>query len=701
MAEEVIKKLEDQLNCAICLETYIDPKELQCFHVFCRQCVVKLEVRDQQGQLSLTCPICRQATLNPANGVAGLQSAFYINRMLEIRDTFKEAKDPVEKTEGDTTYPIPPRKGYSNCPEHAEELKLFCETCGVLICCKCSIKGGKHHDHDYEPIHKAFEKCEKELTCSLEPMEEKLASVNKALVELDKHCGEISDQREAIKENMHDSIRQLIETLEVRKTQLICELHRMTQEKLKGLAVQRDQLESIQIQLSSCLEFAKERGKKGHQGEVLKMKTNLVKQVKELTTAFQPDVLKPDTEADMIFSASPDATVMCQNYGQVYTQGQPSPSRCHAKGKGLEDAVVGEKSTAIVFAVNHEGGPCTKPLKTLQSELVSEITGATVRGSVERKELNLYEISYQPTTKGRHQLHIKVDEQHIRGSPFSVAVKLPVMKLGAPIQTIDGVRPFGVTVNQRGEVVVTESDGQCVSLFSPSGEELQSFGTHGSDQGQFKCPSGIAVDGNGNILVVDSNNNRIQKFTADGQFLTAVGTRGDGPLQFYNPYGIALNASNNKVYVLDTFNDRIQVLSSDLTFSSTFGRQGSGKGQFHHPVAISCDSIGNVYVADRNNHRIQVFTAEGQFLRTFGKHGEGRGELNTPDGIAVDENDVVYVSDTYNHRISVFTSEGQFMTSFGGKGKGPGEVNCPYGLAVDDSGVVYVCDGHNNRIQMF
>ena len=97
--------------------------------------------------------------------------------MLEIRDTFKEAKDPVvsqEKTEGDTTHPIPPRKG-SNCPEHAEEeLKLFCETCGVLICCECAIRGGKHHDHDYEPIRKAFEKCERELTRSLEPMEEKL-----------------------------------------------------------------------------------------------------------------------------------------------------------------------------------------------------------------------------------------------------------------------------------------------------------------------------------------------------------------------------------------------------------------------------------------------------------------------------------------------------------------------------------------------
>ena len=358
-----------------------------------------------------------------------------------------------------------------------------------------------------------------------------------------------------------------------------------------------------------------------------------------------------------------------------------------------------EKSTAIVFAVNHKGGPCMEPLKSLQSELVSEITGATVRGSVDKKELNMYEISYQPILNGRHQLHIKVDEQHIRGSPFILAVKSPVEMLGAPIITIGGVvTPFGVTVNQRGEVMVTEVEGHCVSIFSPSGEKLRSFGTHGSGQGQFEYPRGIAVDGDGNILVVDSNNNRIQKFTADGQFLTAVG---NGPLQFKYPYGIALNASNNKVYVLDACNNCVQVLSSNLAFSSTFGRGGSAKGQFHYPVAISCDRTGNVYVADSNNHCVQVFTAEGRFLRTFGKYGEGRGELNIPYGVAVDRNGVVYVSDRNNRRISVFTSEGQFMTSFGGKGKGPGEFDDPYGLAVDNSGVVYVCDTYNNRILIF
>ena len=86
-------------------------------------------------------------------------------------------------------------------------------------------------------------------------------------------------------------------------------------EKLKALATQRDELETIQVQLKSCLEFVRESLKTSSQGEVLKMKTTVIKQVKDLTTQFQPDILKPKAEADVKFIISADITAMCQNYG--------------------------------------------------------------------------------------------------------------------------------------------------------------------------------------------------------------------------------------------------------------------------------------------------------------------------------------------------------------------------------------------------
>ena len=444
MAEQALKRLEEQLNCSICLDTFTDPKLLQCFHVYCQQCLVPLGVRDQQGQLSLTCPTCRQVTPIPPSGVAGLQSAFHINHLLEIQDSFKNLQNPpanLEGAVGGTGVENPPKNAAQFCFEHVEEeLKLYCETCGELICYKCTLKGEKHHSHDYEELDQAFENYKEEITLSIEPIKKQVVIIKKALALIEQRCGEISDLRAAIENNVHVTFRRLREVLTVRETELIDQLHKMTQGKLKGLAAKSDQIETTLAQLNSCLHFMGESIQLGNKSDVLMMKANTVHQMKELTTPFQPDTLKPNTEADMIFSALADLTAACKSYGKIFTPGSPDPSKFYATGKGLEVAVVGVKSTAILNAVSYEGKPCEEPIKSLECELVSEITSTRINCGVQRREQSQYEIRYQPTIKGRHQLHIKVEGQHIRESPSSVAVKLPVEKLGSPILTLGGVR---------------------------------------------------------------------------------------------------------------------------------------------------------------------------------------------------------------------------------------------------------------------
>ena len=164
-------------------------------------------------------------------------------------------------------------------------------------------------------------------------------------------------------------------------------------------------------------------------------------------------------------------------------------------------------------------------------ELVSEIAGTKTRGSVERKgQSNEYEISYQPTIKGRHQLHIKVEGQHIRGSPFSVSARSPVEKLGTAILTIGGLQdPTGVALNQRGEIVVTEWGGIVLLCLAPMERDL--------DLLELKA---LARDSScvlkewrwmikETFLSLITYNNRIQKFTAQGKFLKAVNTQSIRP----------------------------------------------------------------------------------------------------------------------------------------------------------------------------
>ena len=733
---EIVKKLADQLECSICLDSFTDPKLLQCFHVFCKDCLEPLVLRDQHG-LSLRCPNCRRSTLLPVNGVSGLQPAFHVHHLFEIQDALQKVKQgqegqktlcekcnkrevngfcrdcgeficntciemhqtwkelsthtviSLEQLKSDATEMVSPTKKTLYCSKHpGKELDLFCETDKELICQHCVVK--THRDHQYDLVSEAFLKHRDAIVSHLEPVRQQLNTVNKAIQGLGTTQDQLVDQRAAIEADIQRKTRQLHEAMEVRKIELIGELDKMTQQKLKTLSIQRDELELVQTRLNSCLQFVNDSLKTGSEEEILAMEKPVVLQMKEMCAQYDLSKLQPCEQADMALTASSELLPACQQFGQVYSH-PVCPEKCYATGKGLEVATVGEQSTATVHAIDAQGSKCAKPLLLIYCELVPS-SGERMKCEVKPSKSSEYQVDYRPTRRGRHQLYIKVCDQHIRGSPFAVVA---LGKLEA--LTTDPSYPWGVAVDKRGQIIIAENGGHCISIYS-SGKRIRSFGQKGSAPGQFLHPRGVAVDRAGNILIVDEDNHRIQKFTGDGKFIASVGSKGS-KLQFSHPIGIGISPSE-KVYICEEYNHQVQILNPDLTFSIGFGSQGSGNGQFRNPWGFAFDSYGNVYVADSGNHRIQVFTEEGRFLRKFGKRGGGDGELDWPAGVTIDSDNVVYVAEGDNHRISLFTSEGHFLRSFGTLGEGPGQFNQPRGIAVDKDGLVYVCDYNNKRLQI-
>ena len=607
----------------------------------------------------------------------------------------------IEEIQSDVKQLVSPKTVILCCSQHqGKDLDLYCETCEELICLHCTVN--IHKDHQCDLVRDTFERHKEEMTTCVEPVENDLSITSKAKEQLGVRMQELDDQGAAVKADIQQEIRHLQEVLEERMVEIINRVDQHVERKKKNLTAQMDEVETIETQQMSCLSFVKESLRTGSQGEVMKVKKAVIKQVKVMRDNFKPDMLPPCEPANVKFVASSELEAACKKFGEVYLQ-EASPEKCYATGKGLEVAIEpGERTTAVLHVVDDKGKACDISVDTATCEFESEITSKNTKCIVKKTEASQYEISYQPTSRGRHQLHIKVEGEHIKGSPFPVTVKLPVQKLGTPIKTISGLMgPWGVAVNKRGEIIVVEYGGHCVSIFSPAGKKIKSFGSYGSNFGQFICPNGVAVDADDNILVADLGNHRIQKFTSDVNFITAVGKVGNKQLEFKNPIGIGIHPLTSKMYAADGLNHRIQILNPDLTFSSRFGSHGRDNGQFRYPWDVAFDSTGNVYVADSNNHCIQVFTAAGEFIRKFGKKGRGNGELNWPSSISIDSDNVVYVTELYNHRVSVFTSEGKFLTSFGTGGSRPGQFYEPCGISVDKNGVVYVTDYSNTRIQIF
>ena len=211
---------------------------------------MRLVARDQQGQLSLTCPTCRQVMPIPDTGVSGLQSAFHINHLLEIVEEHKKEKDTAiaETTEGVATGVVllQQQPSHVHCTEHVdEELKLYCETCSEVICYKCVItKLGKHHSHDYQSIGEAFEKYKEKISAFFEPMGNQLTRIDQALTDLETCTTEVDVRQDIVEANIEGTVRELHIVLEARKTKLLNQLQEISRGKHKSLAAQKDQLET-------------------------------------------------------------------------------------------------------------------------------------------------------------------------------------------------------------------------------------------------------------------------------------------------------------------------------------------------------------------------------------------------------------------------------------------------------------------------
>ena len=405
------------------------------------------------------------------------------------------------------------------CSLHkGKELELYCETCEELICTHCTVK--KHRDHQYDLISNMFEKHKAEMVACLKPVEDQLGIANKALEQIEQCSTIIDEKRVETKTEVKTIFRQLHQMLEAREVELTDKIDEISNQKQKNLAAQKDKVETIQTQLVSCLSFVRESLRTGSQGEVMKIKKTVMKQIKEMTDNFKSNRLSPCETADLKFVPSPKLAQACQEFGEVYARNIFS-EKCYATGKGLELAKVDERATAVINIVDDKEKACAASVEAVMCEFVSIANDKTTKCSIKAVEASQFEISYQPTSRGRHQLHIKVEGEHIKGSPFTVTV---IKKLGTPVRVISGLsNPWGVTVNQRGEIIVAESSVHRISIFSPTGEKLQSFSSQGSGQGQFNEPRGVAVDNDGNILVVDGGNKRIQKFTSDGKLVMVVG----------------------------------------------------------------------------------------------------------------------------------------------------------------------------------
>eukprot|EP00058_Branchiostoma_floridae_P002395 XP_002587883.1 hypothetical protein BRAFLDRAFT_87270 [Branchiostoma floridae] len=114
--------------------------------------------------------------------------------------------------------------------------------------------------------------------------------------------------------------------------------------------------------------------------------------------------------------------------------------------------------------------------------------------------------------------------------------------------------PQCITVDEEGNILVSDFGNHCVYVYKEDGQFLFQFGGLGSE-GQLKGPRGICTDRAGNIIVADMENGRVEMFDKTGKFLKHIATGISSPCAVtMAPQGqLVVTDMNNTISVFHTY----------------------------------------------------------------------------------------------------------------------------------------------------
>ena len=513
--------------------------------------------------------------------------------------------------------------------------------------------------------------------------QKKRAQAKKSEIEkLNERYNEVLEQAACVRENVLEYADSVHAAIEAKKLEILDNLERKTKSTLEQIEIHRN---DTQKGFQLC------------ESDIEKTETL----IKLCTSA---EIMQPNDILDKIFkdeNINHDDTAECE---------RSFPRLCFVKNQKLFDLASREKlvplnilpspgrnnqvlmEKASVTTRNAEGQQCHDDYDSVTLEISNrQSNNCAAEVQVQDNKDGNYKVIYFAKETGTCSASVKVNGEHIRGSPFEVQVRprqfRPVLSFGEQILK----NPWGVAVNEQDEIAVSDVGNHKIHLFKSDGTHIQSFGGEGTQQGEFKRPVGIAFHGN-NIIVAEQGNHRVQQVSKQGQYLSYFGEKGRLDHQLTTSSGLSIN-SNDNILVADSKN---KCFSAAGQFLSKFGREGSFIRPFH------CIQHENyLIVSDKGDHCVKLFDRKGNFLYKFGKEGNADGEFNEPHCLFMNKAGHLMVCDTLNHRVQVFELSGKFVTKFGTKGSGMGEFNKPVSAAVLSDGKIIVTDFLNHRVQLF
>ena len=721
------------------MSKYTDPKQLPCLHSFCLHCLNGIQ-RTSGRRDKIACPECRQEFKIPENGnLAALPTNFRINSLLDVlaikecsttgvkcgncdertkqshycfqcyafwceeciglHNRMKANKDhyalALEDFQDQDFENILKRPEYCAMPGHEKKkIKLFCKICKVAICNACAFTD--HDGHGKILLEQAANERKLRVKSAIESQRKKAQTKRSKITKLDESLSEVQEQAARVKRNVQEYADSIHAAIEAKKLEIFDDVERRTKASLQETEKQKEEIEEQATRCESEIEDGETLLKRSTSAQLMQPNELMDKILKEEN--FQEDSDRDDGFFREFYFVTNHKLLDLVSVEQIGSlrESQTRAQQSSPDGKRISEAIVGLEAQLVVTTRNKKCQQCYDNNDCVTLEIRNrQGDNCAAEVQVQDNKDGTYKIKYFVKEAGTCSASVKVNGEHIRDSPFEVQVKprqfRPVLSFGEQILKF----PWGVAVNERDEIAVSDVGNHKIHLFQRDGTHIKSFGEHGAQHGEFDCPCGIVFHGANIVVAEQSLNSRVQELSREGGYLHHFGGKGSLDHQLHFPAGLSID-SNGNIIVADMGNKLIKIFSAAGQFLNKLSTEGSSTKPYH---CIQHDNY--LIVSDNGDHFVKLFDRKGNFLYKFGKKGNADGGFDPPSCLSMNKAGHLMVCDCDNHRIQVFDLSGKFVATFGTKGRGMGEFNLPVSAAVLSDGKIVVSDFGNNRIQIF
>ncbi len=659
--KELLKSLEEEVKCPVCLEIFTEPKKLSCDHILCTPCLENLVLKSTNK--SVTCPECRATNSLQESGASQFPAAHQVNRLIDMY--YKTLKN---QTQGQVATESP-NQSQALCPLHSSQpLALYCETCKKTVCRDCVIFSCSKRNHKYDLIEVIAKKHKEEIDIKALDLRELQAKISAMLDISQGNETTLQSQKLKEKESINDTFDLILgEIMEV-KNDITMNMEKRFEEQLSIQQSKTAEFKQFLEIISSALESTEKIDcEQPVIEEIIAQKQILQELYHQVRGVKLQEVQVPRIERKLKFMSN------IFNPRKSLRYEWPEYKCNFDKIERLKSLQLNKEYTIDFY-------PSSLTIKAteIKSKLICSTDNTFAYNTITALLGDAFRLSLTPKQPGKHVLQILYHGAHICGSPIPTLVQLSTSYQSisqAAISEAAGIKCY--------------DNKAYVTSFGKEVHVLELDKTGG-----FTHVNVIPLPGVNEIIVHQNHfyyteilEHTVVKADLSGQITATVGEMGSKLGHFHTPNGIAINNKTDEIFVCDTCNHRIQVLDSNLNFIRAIGKEGVGPSEFHHPGHIVLDKESNMYVVEYSNHRVQVFTPRGTHIRFINE---------VPHPIAADIfRDHIYITNVALSCISVYTLTGDFVTYFRSNSK----HSAPECIAFNKNGFIYVTHDRREVIQ--